>query len=524
MSAARDGRACPALSSCARQRRLWHAPRPRARPRCCAELDSHGGYGALTARSEGYGEPRLAIARRARVRDCADAVLVWTPRDQRAAHHLHEVRACRRRSLLARADRVDPDEAPPLDREWFETAEIRDGERLVRPARAVGRPKKAAPKKAVNIRLDPEVLAHFRATGPGWQSRINEALRKAAGLMTAGAPPRSGRQSDGTGRACRAVACCRGSVRSGQQRGSVRPPAAPESRRVLRVRAAADLQVLDPAHRKGQPEGDILRCLFPRLIEYRTGDQWGWRLGAAEAIEQDGPTRVRFTLRPGILFTGGFGEMTADDVKFSYERIADPASESEYRDDFAALDRVEVAGPLRGRDRAEGAVRAALDQHPAIRLGLHSEPQGGRAGRRTIHDRAAGDRGAVRHQGVAAEAAAHAGAQPRLERRARRLRRDPDPADRGREGGRDRVRGGRARLHRDQRQLDPGLPQDRRPASSWSRKPRSTTSGSASTSRRRPSMTRGCGARCSGRSTSTRCSRRRISASPGARPGSSRPG
>lgn len=45
-----------------------------------------------------------------------------------------------------------------------------------------GRPAKAAPKEAVNIRLDPDVLAYFRATGPGWQSRINEALRKAAGL------------------------------------------------------------------------------------------------------------------------------------------------------------------------------------------------------------------------------------------------------------------------------------------------------------------------------------------------------
>jgi uncharacterized protein (DUF4415 family) len=34
--------------------------------------------------------------------------------------------------------------------------------------------------QAVNIRLDRDVLAHFRATGPGWQSRINAALRKAA--------------------------------------------------------------------------------------------------------------------------------------------------------------------------------------------------------------------------------------------------------------------------------------------------------------------------------------------------------
>jgi len=77
---------------------------------------------------------------------------------------------------------VDPDEAPHLDRDWFERAEIREGDRLVRPARAAGRPKKAAPKEAVNIRLDPDVVAHYRATGPGWQSRINAALRKAAGL------------------------------------------------------------------------------------------------------------------------------------------------------------------------------------------------------------------------------------------------------------------------------------------------------------------------------------------------------
>ncbi|MCC2664545.1 MAG: family 5 extracellular solute-binding protein [Geminicoccaceae bacterium] len=124
--------------------------------------------------------------------------------------------------------------------------------------------------------------------------------------------------------------------------GVARPRVGWAEPRVLRVRASADLQVLDPAHRKAQAEGDILRCVFPRLIEWRTGDLWGWRLGAASAIEQDGPTRVRFTLRPGILFTGGFGEMTADDVKFSYERIVDPAQRSEYRDDFAALDRVDV--------------------------------------------------------------------------------------------------------------------------------------------------------------------------------------
>ena len=79
---------------------------------------------------------------------------------------------------------VDPDDVPHLDRDWFERAEIREGDRLIRPARPIGRPKKAAPKEAVSIRLDADVLAHFRATGPGCQSRINDALRKAAGLTS----------------------------------------------------------------------------------------------------------------------------------------------------------------------------------------------------------------------------------------------------------------------------------------------------------------------------------------------------
>lgn len=41
-----------------------------------------------------------------------------------------------------------------------------------------GRPPGSA-KQAVSIRLDKDVLEKFRATGPGWQSRINEALKRA---------------------------------------------------------------------------------------------------------------------------------------------------------------------------------------------------------------------------------------------------------------------------------------------------------------------------------------------------------
>lgn len=43
-----------------------------------------------------------------------------------------------------------------------------------------GRPKSASPKVPVSIRLDQDVVTKFKATGPGWQSRINEVLRKSA--------------------------------------------------------------------------------------------------------------------------------------------------------------------------------------------------------------------------------------------------------------------------------------------------------------------------------------------------------
>ena len=36
-------------------------------------------------------------------------------------------------------------------------------------------------KEIVSLRIDRDVLEHFQETGPGWQDRINEALRKAAG-------------------------------------------------------------------------------------------------------------------------------------------------------------------------------------------------------------------------------------------------------------------------------------------------------------------------------------------------------
>jgi uncharacterized protein (DUF4415 family) len=48
-----------------------------------------------------------------------------------------------------------------------------------------GRPKADVTKDAISVRLDRDVIAHFRRGGRGWQSRINAALRKVAKLPAA---------------------------------------------------------------------------------------------------------------------------------------------------------------------------------------------------------------------------------------------------------------------------------------------------------------------------------------------------
>jgi uncharacterized protein (DUF4415 family) len=41
---------------------------------------------------------------------------------------------------------------------------------------------KTPTKNLISLRLDPDVIEHFRARGKGWQARINATLRKAVGL------------------------------------------------------------------------------------------------------------------------------------------------------------------------------------------------------------------------------------------------------------------------------------------------------------------------------------------------------
>lgn len=68
---------------------------------------------------------------------------------------------------IAKGVASDPDAAPLMTSlDGFKKAKVRG-------------PQKAPTKQAVYIRLSPEVIEHFKKDGRGWQSRIDETLKKA---------------------------------------------------------------------------------------------------------------------------------------------------------------------------------------------------------------------------------------------------------------------------------------------------------------------------------------------------------
>jgi peptide/nickel transport system substrate-binding protein len=118
--------------------------------------------------------------------------------------------------------------------------------------------------------------------------------------------------------------------------------------RVLRVRMANDLVSLDPVITRSLTDICAIIGVLNKLVVYKSTDKWEWRLDAARSIEQVDPAHVKFTLRPGIMWTNGFGEMTAEDVKYSFERMIDPKLKSNNAPDWKLLDRVDVVDKYSG--------------------------------------------------------------------------------------------------------------------------------------------------------------------------------
>ena len=70
-------------------------------------------------------------------------------------------------AAITAAALADPDAVPFTDAEWAQA----------KPLVRRGRPLGSGSKTQVTLRLDVEVVEKFRASGEGWQTRINEALK-----------------------------------------------------------------------------------------------------------------------------------------------------------------------------------------------------------------------------------------------------------------------------------------------------------------------------------------------------------
>lgn len=116
--------------------------------------------------------------------------------------------------------------------------------------------------------------------------------------------------------------------------------------KTLKVRSQNDINKLDPGFYLNSYNVDVMNCLYSKLTRYKSGAEWGWELEAAEKIEQVDPTHIRFRLKKGIKFSGDYGEMTAKDVKFSFERVI--KQNSPVKPDWEALDHVEVEDDYTG--------------------------------------------------------------------------------------------------------------------------------------------------------------------------------
>jgi peptide/nickel transport system substrate-binding protein len=118
--------------------------------------------------------------------------------------------------------------------------------------------------------------------------------------------------------------------------------------KILKSRMFQATETIDPGWRLGSGDDDIMRSIWQGLIGYKPGEEWGWEKQLAEEIVQESPTRIRFAMRKGVQWSDGFGEVTAADVKFSYERIANPDNKMAYKTDWEKLDKVEITGTHSG--------------------------------------------------------------------------------------------------------------------------------------------------------------------------------
>ncbi len=117
----------------------------------------------------------------------------------------------------------------------------------------------------------------------------------------------------------------------------------------LRIAVPSDPGYLDPAYWGSTVDQFLIDNLYPRLAKYvPAGAEWKVELADAKSVDMTDPMNIAFELKSGVMWTGGYGELTAEDVKYSFERHLDPGLESSLAPEFSSLLEVEVTGKYTG--------------------------------------------------------------------------------------------------------------------------------------------------------------------------------
>src|SRR5689334_5707864 len=99
---------------------------------------------------------------------------------------------------------------------------------------------------------------------------------------------------------------------------------------VLRVRIGADIGNIDPARIFQIENQTVAGHIYNGLVKYdQATNKIVPDLATEWTLSPDG-TAYTFKLRDGVTWHKTFGAFTSDDVKFSYERVLDPATGSSY--------------------------------------------------------------------------------------------------------------------------------------------------------------------------------------------------
>jgi peptide/nickel transport system substrate-binding protein len=122
----------------------------------------------------------------------------------------------------------------------------------------------------------------------------------------------------------------------------------PTGPKILKIRLYGDIQNMDPAMYVSANDLAVGTNVFSGLVTYAP-NSYDVVNDLAESIStsEDG-LQVTFKLKEGVMWQKGYGEVTTEDVKFSYERFLDPKLASGYAGDWEQLDHVEIVDKYNG--------------------------------------------------------------------------------------------------------------------------------------------------------------------------------